>query len=119
MTTVEKSTGPAVAALIAVGVGLIALAVSHLLAELSIPLKDAIHAIGKAWMPGAQGIGPYSGKETIALVAWLGMWALLHGLWRRREVPIVTGAAILLVLLGVATTLLWPPVTEHVIAWFR
>ncbi len=119
MTTREYPTGPAAAALIAVGVGLVALAISHLLAELATPLKEAIHAIGKAWMPGAAGIGPYAGKETIALVAWLGTWLILHLLWKRRAISVTTGAIVCLVLLGVATTLLWPPVTEHLVELVR
>ena len=119
MTTTERPTGAAGAALVAVGVGTMALAVSHILAERSTRAKDAIQALGNAWMPGAVGIGPYSGKETIALIAWLGTWLVLHLLWKRRTVSVTTSTLSFLALIGIATTLLWPPITEHVVKLLR
>jgi hypothetical protein len=65
---------------------------------------------GKAWIPGAQEIGPYSGKETTLLVVWLVSWAVLHFALRKRDLPIKPWAIGFLVAVGVATTLLWPPV---------
>lgn len=107
--------GIAAAALLAAAIGLLTLAVSHLAAELSPAGKAWVHAWGKAWMPGAQGIGPYSGKETLALLAWLGSWVGLHGWLRRRQVSLTTAGVFCLLGLGIATTLLWPPVTEWVV----
>ena len=108
----DKPTGPAAAVLLSVGVGLLALAGSHLLAEYSDAGKNWVAAWGKAWMPGAAGIGPYSGKETLALLAWLGSWFLLHLLLRRRNVNLTAAGVLFLVGIGLATTLLWPPVIE-------
>lgn len=108
----QLTTGPAAAALLSVGLGLLALGLSQVLSEASTRVKDAMQAVGNAWMPGAQGIGPYSGKETLALLVWLITWAALHALLRRREVSVVLAATVALVLVGAATTMLWPPVTH-------
>lgn len=108
----ERPTGAAAAAILAAGIGVLALALSHLLAEFSKGGKEWVHAWGKAWMPGAEGIGPYSGKETLALLAWLGSWALLHLWLRRKEVNLSAALTLFLLGVGSATTLLWPPVTE-------
>ena len=66
-------------------------------------------------MPGAEGIGPYSGKETLALLAWLGSWIGLHLVMRRRNRDLLNVGILFLIGIGLATTLLWPPVTERVL----
>lgn len=114
----DRPTGIGVAAYLAAGLGLVALAVSHLAAERSDAAKQAIHGLGKAWMPGAEGIGPYAGKETIALIVWLGSWIVLHQWLKAKDVSVKWSGVLFLALIGIATTLLWPPVTEwcvHVI----
>ena len=115
MNLSEKPTGIAAAAVLSAAMGLLALAASHLAAEYSEAAKNWVHAWGKAWMPGAQGIGPYSGKETLALVAWLGSWGLLHLRLRRKNVDLTKMGILFLVGIGLATTLLWPPVIERVL----
>ncbi len=105
-------TGPAAAAVVAAGLGLMALGLSQVGAEASESFKAWLQAVGNAWMPGAGGIGPYSGKETVALVVWCGTWAGLHFAWRRREVSVTVAGVAALILIGLATTLVWPPVTE-------
>ena len=107
-----KPTGAAAAAYLSASLGILALAVSHLLSEKSESLKNAVHNLGKLWIPGAEGIGPYSGKETIQLLVWLSSWIVLH-IWLRRKAVSVRGTGVLfLVILGIATTLLWPPVVH-------
>jgi hypothetical protein len=64
-------------------------------------------------MPGAQGIGPYSGKETLALVGWLGSWVIMHFALRKRDLMVSRWLIVFLVGLGLATTLIWPPVFEY------
>jgi hypothetical protein len=51
-----------------------------------------------------------SGRTTIAAVIWLVSWAVLHRLWRDREVDgrRVTVVAVVLILLGLVGT--FPPV---------
>jgi hypothetical protein len=108
----QKVSGPAIAAMYATALGMLAMAIVNIFTEASAPFKDFVHSIGKAWIPGAQGIGPYSGKETTLLVVWLISWVVLHFVLRRRDLPIKPWAIGFLVAIGVATTLLWPPVFE-------
>ena len=114
MTTRSSSTyltsGPAAAALLATGLGLFALSLSHVFSEASTTFKNAMQALGNVWMPGASGIGPYSGKETAGLLVWLISWAVLHAVLRKREVSLVAAGTGTVVLVGLATTILWPPV---------
>ena len=115
MNTSEKPNGMAAAAILACAAGFLVLAATHLLAEYSDAGKEWVHAWGRAWMPGAQGIGPYSGKETLALLAWLGSWVLLHLWLRRKNVNLTASGVLFLIGVGLATTLLWPPVIEKVL----
>lgn len=106
---VEKS-GMAQAALLGAMFGVLTLAVVNAGTEVSDAFKAGVHEIGKLWMPGAEGIGPYSGKESLALVVWLASWLLLHRLLRAREWNHRIVLAVFLLGIAVATTLLWPPV---------
>lgn len=112
MTPRSQVSGPAIAAMSAVALGMLAMAIVNVFTEASAAFKDTVHAIGKAWIPGAQGIGPYSGKETVLLVVWLVSWGVLHAVLRRRDLPLRPYAIGFLIAIGVATTLLWPPVFE-------
>ena len=114
----QKPTGPAAAALISGALSLLAMSISQVLAEGSEAAKTAIHNLGKLWIPGAQGIGPYSGKETIALIVWLASWAILHVALRRREVSATVYGIAFLILIGISTTIFWPPATHQVVALF-
>ena len=107
-----KQTGAAVAAYISASLGILALSLSHLVSEKNEPLKNAIHNLGKLWMPGAEGIGPYSGKETIQLLVWFSTWLILHLWFRNKNVSVRWSGILFLMILGIATTLLWPPVVH-------
>lgn len=109
----HRESGAAVAALLSVVLGLITLAVVNLGTQASKAFNAWVHGIGKLWMPGAEGIGPYSGKETLALAVWVGSWILLHLALRRRELNLGRWLVLFLVGIGIATTLLWPPVFEY------
>lgn len=106
-------SGAAIAALLAAAVGMLTLAVVNTVTAASPAFNTWVHGIGKLWMPGAEGIGPYSGKETLSLVAWLGSWAVLHPALRAREMDLARWLVIFLVAVGIATTLIWPPVFEY------
>ena len=80
----SRPNGEAVAALLAAMLGMLTLALVNQLTAMSAGVNVWVHSIGKLWMPGAQGIGPYSGKETLALVAWIVGWAVL----RQAPVPV-------------------------------
>jgi hypothetical protein len=58
--------GIALAALMGGMLGMLALAVVNVFTAASKPFNAWVHGVGKMWMPGAEGIGPYSGKETIS-----------------------------------------------------
>lgn len=114
----SKPSGPAAAALVSGSLGLLAMSIAHTMADGSEAAKTAIHNLGKLWIPNAQGIGPYSGKETIALLVWLGSWAILHFALRRREVNSTTYGIAFLVLIGISTTIFWQPVTHLLVSIF-
>ena len=111
-SSTRLTTGPAAAALLSAGLGLLALAVANLLSEASKAIEHDLQLLGAMWIPGANGIGPYSGKETVTLLVWLLSWAFLHAILKRREMNLVVAGIVTLVLLGLATTMLWPPVID-------
>ena len=98
------------AAVLSIIIGVLSLALVNIATEASDGFKETVQGIGKLWMPGAGGIGPYSGKETLSLAVWLISWALLHIFLRKRELN--HGLVLVIFLLGIAmaTTLIWPPV---------
>ena len=53
--------------------------------------------------------GSLSGKTTLAVVAWLAAWAILHRLWKREQVDFgkVFVATLVLIALGLLGT--FPP----------
>src|SRR5262245_24880164 len=106
-------SGIAVAALMGAVIGMLTLAVVNVFTAASPTFTAWVHGIGKLWMPGAERIGPYSGKETLSAVAWLLSWALLHAGLRTREPNLSRWLIVFLLGVGVATTLIWPPVFEH------
>lgn len=113
-STLERIPGGiAVAALMAAMIGMLTLAVVNAFTAGSKAFNAWVHEVGKLWMPGAAGIGPYSGKETLALVAWLGAWLILHFALRGKDLEISRWFIVFLVGVGIATTLIWPPVFEY------
>lgn len=102
--------GAAVAATLACMIGLLTFGIVVFACEASPAFARTIHALGKLWIPGAEGIGPYSGKETALLLGWLASWVVLHELLRKREFPGSAWLVLFLSGIGVATTLVWPPV---------
>ena len=112
-TRPRRPTGEAVAALLAAGIAMLTLALVNQLTAGSPAFNNWVHSIGKLWRPGAAGIGPYSGKETLSVVAWLVSWAILHPVLRARELALSRWLVVFLVMVAVATTFIWPPVFEH------
>lgn len=99
-------TGAMIAALYAAVVGLLTLAIVNIASD--------VDAGFKAWITLHSGIGPYSGKVVLMLVAWAVAWPVLHVALRRREVNVRRWFGVFLVLLFVATILMWPPVFEAI-----
>ncbi|MFA5786264.1 MAG: hypothetical protein WDA71_04635 [Actinomycetota bacterium] len=88
-------TGPAVAAMIAGGIGTAVLGALTVLAETGLRARDSL-----TW---STTVGPLSGETILAVGVWLASWALLHLALRGRDVKVRTalGLTLALVLLGV------------------
>jgi hypothetical protein len=107
-----RPSGPAAAAVLSIGLGGLLMAIVVGVSDANKAFEsNVVHALGRLWVPGAAGIGPYSGKFTVFLVGWLVSWALLHFLLRKRDLDLarwLIGAGVLITL---AMLLVWPPIT--------
>lgn len=97
LTIAEKPNGPAAAALIAAGIGVLALAVLTVLSEANADVKDFLNLKNR--------VGPLSGKTVFAVAAYLVSWVLLAiPLWKRsvtlNTVLIITGVMIAAAFIG-------------------
>jgi len=109
----HRASGPAVGALVSAMLGMLTLALVNLGTQASKAFNGWVHGVGKLWMPGAEGIGPYSGKETLSALVWIGSWIVLHVAFRNRDLNLGRWLIVFLIGIGIATTLLWPPVFEY------
>lgn len=108
---IQKPNGAAVAAILAACFALLVLGVTVLASELNPWFNNPfLLNVGKAWIPNAQGIGPYSGKETFLLGGWAVSWIGLHLALRRRNVNTRVMFGLASLMLVVAVLLVWPPV---------
>ena len=114
-----RPTGPAAAAMLAAVVGLLSMAVAHVVATAFQPFEAALLVAGRVFFPGGDTTGGYSGKELVALVVWLGSWALLHRRLRQRQVGLTGVTAMVLLALLAATLLVWPPITRAIASLAR
>lgn len=92
------------AAFIASGVGSTVLGLAIIGAEASAGIKDALNL----WNPA----GPLSGKTTVAVIAFLISWVLLHLGMKNRTISLTTSFIITAVLVGIGLLLSFPPVFE-------
>ncbi len=91
------TNGPAAAAILASGIGCLALGLLTTLAQALAGAREALNFYGPT--------GPMSGKTILATAVWLVAWAMLHFLWRSDQVNfgkifVVTLVLITLGLLG-------------------
>jgi len=94
----DKPEGPISAAILAAGIGALALGVFTTLAEASTSVRS--------WLQWSDRVGPLSGKTIMAVMVWLLSWLGLH-LWLRRktyETRRALSIALLLIALGVLGT---------------
>ncbi len=115
MTDNRRPSGEAVAAFMSPMLGLLALSIANLLWEANRVFYTDVYLQIGSWIPKYDRIGPYTGKETILLVVWLGSWAILHLLLRKRDVRVAPWAIAFLVGIFAAALLAWPPVAEALI----
>jgi hypothetical protein len=96
----DKPEGPIVAAILAGGIGCLALGVFTTLSEASKSFADKL-----AW---SDRVGPLSGKTITAVVVWLLSWAILHAVYRNRQAETRQALTIALVLIGLGVLLTFP-----------
>ena len=105
--------------MLAGGVGLLTLGGANLIGSALGSFEEALALAGRYFVPGGTLLGAYAGKELVALIAWLGSWALLHGLLRQRQVSLTRTIGIFLASLVVSTLLLWPPIVHALVTLRR
>lgn len=101
----ERPDGPAVAAMLAAGIGILALGLLTILSEAS----AAVHDWLEAWDLD-QGVGPLAGKTTLAVIVWVVSWVVLALGFRGKDMDVRKWFWVSLVLgvLGVLGT--FPPI---------
>jgi len=87
-----RPNGEAAAALLAAGIGCLALGVVTTVAAASTAFANSIKLVNA--------VGPLSGKTTIAVVVWLLAWVGLHFAFRRHQVDFTRVFVIALILVG-------------------
>ena len=88
----DKPEGPIAAAIIAGGIGAVALGFFTTLAEASTGVKD--------WLDWNADVGPLSGKTIMAVIVWLVAWVTLHVMYRNKPYETRRAFMIGLVLVG-------------------
>jgi hypothetical protein len=88
----DKPEGPISAAVIAAGLGAVALGLLTTLAEASTSFKD--------WLQWSDDVGPLSGKTILAVAAWLVSWGVLHLALRHKPYETRRALIIALILIG-------------------
>lgn len=96
------ANGAAAAAVLAAGIGSLALGSLATLAAASPMVAGRLVRS----MPG----GSLAGKSNLMIATWLVAWMILHALWKDREVNFDRIFAITLVLIGIGLLLTFPPV---------
>lgn len=113
-------SGPAVAASLSLLLAFLTLMVSHHISRLTKALDNIVHAYGY-WIPGSTGNGPdgsigsYSGKETLALIVWLGSWLVLHMLWRKQDLSLQLWTRFFVISLVVITLGFFHPLSDPIV----
>lgn len=114
------NSGPIVAASFSLLLAFLTLMVSHHISRLTKELDKIVHSYGH-WIPGSTGSGPdgsigsYSGKETLALMVWLGSWLILHGLWRKQDLSLQVWTRIFVISLLVITLGFFHPLSDPIV----
>lgn len=100
----DLPNGAGAAAILAAGIGSVALGVFTLLA-------DAINGM-KSFLNFYSPTGPLSGVTTLAIVVWLAAWFVLAKKWNGRDVAMKWVNGVAFVLLAVGFALTFPPLTD-------
>ena len=100
----DLPTGPGAAAILAAGVGAMAVGLLSFAVDVMPGLKTAF-AVWKA-------SGPLSGVSSLAVIVWLAAWLVLHSIWRRRNVGMSRVNAAAFVMLAAGLLLTFPPFVD-------
>jgi hypothetical protein len=92
--------GSAVAAFLSGGIGAFAVGLVVILNEAHLFAAPALY--GPA--------GGVSGRTTLAMIAWLVVWGVLHHRWKGRDIPTHRIYPVTLVLIGLGVLATFPPV---------
>lgn len=96
----DVTNGAAMAAFLAAGIG-----------AFMVGLIVIIHEVGNVAIPALYApSGGASGRTALAVVIWLIAWALLHNMWKKREIPPsrIMSTTVTLIVLGLIFA--FPPV---------
>ena len=98
------TNGSGAAAILAAGIGTLALAVLACAGDKSAAVKSILifH----------KPTGPLSGVTTAAILIWLFTWGILEWRWRNRTVAAGRITAVALAMLGLSLLLTFPPVID-------
>lgn len=99
---VEVTNGAAMAAFLAAGIGAFVTGFIVIL-----------HEVGNVAIPALYApAGGASGRTALAVVIWLIVWAVLHNMWKKREIQQarVASATVALIVLGLIFA--FPPVWQ-------
>jgi hypothetical protein len=99
--TLDKPNGPVAAALLGGGIGSAAFGLITLFSELSENFGEALN-----WY---NPVGPLSGKSILGIAIFFISWAVLHFMWKDREVNFNSISMAALVLLAVGLLGTFPP----------
>ena len=99
-TPQELANGAAVASFLAAGIGAFAVGFIVILNEAGLFVAPALYAPA----------GGVSGRTTLAAVIWLIGWAVLHSLWRNRQIESRGVHVLSVILIGLGIVLTLPPV---------
>jgi hypothetical protein len=92
LDVVDKPEGPVAAAIIAGGVGSLAVGLLTTLAEASTSIKDTLNFYDP--------VGPLSGKTIGGVLIWLVSWVVLHMVYRDKAFETRRALTVALVLIG-------------------
>lgn len=98
------TNGSGAAAILAAGIGSLALAVLACAGDKWAAVKNSLIFYKPT--------GPLSGVTTTAILIWLATWGVLEWRWRNRSVGVRRISIIALALLGLSLALTFPPVVD-------
>lgn len=92
--------GGALAAVVAAGMGAFAMGLLVIANEAGLFTAPSIYGPS----------GGLSGRSTLAVIAWLIAWGIMHARWRNQNVAVARAFAWTLVLVALGAVMVFPPV---------